>query len=115
MAEKIYSMTLSDGTILTPLTLNGNNFVSKLPVTRETFAGKLDRVVVVGEATEDWPGLVGTHTNLRLENLKYVGSNVPGLDEGYYFVLGTWSDEELREMKLQADLEYLAMMTGVEL
>lgn len=53
MEEQIYTITLSDGTVLSDLTLNGNNFVSQTEVTEATFAGKLDTVTITdGEATE---------------------------------------------------------------
>lgn len=53
MDEKIYTITLSDGTELSDITLNGNNFVSHTEVTEADFAGKLDTVTITdGETTE---------------------------------------------------------------
>ena len=37
------------------------------------------------------------------------------VDEEYWFVLLDVPESELRRLKMQSDLEYLAMMTGVEL
>lgn len=53
MENNIYTITLSDGTELSDITLNGNNFVSRTEVTEATFAGKLDTVTITdGETTE---------------------------------------------------------------
>lgn len=53
MEEQIYTITLSDGTVLSDLTLNGNNFVSQTEVTEAMFAGKLNTVTISdGENTE---------------------------------------------------------------
>ena len=42
----MYTITLSDGTQLKKLALNGNNFISSTEVTEETFEGKLARVTI---------------------------------------------------------------------
>lgn len=42
----MYTITLSDGTQLKKLALNGNNFISSTEVTDETFEGKLARVTI---------------------------------------------------------------------
>lgn len=53
MENNIYTITLSDGTVLSDLTLSGNNFVSQTEVTEADFAGKLDTVTISdGENTE---------------------------------------------------------------
>ena len=36
-------------------------------------------------------------------------------DDGYYFALRDLTDEELEKMKMQSDIEYLAMMSDVDL
>lgn len=53
MENNIYTITLSNGTMLSDLTLNGNNFVSQTEVTEAMFTGKLDTVTITdGETTE---------------------------------------------------------------
>ena len=44
--EKKLTMTLSDGTKLKNLTLNGTNYVSQTKLTEADFAGKLRTVTV---------------------------------------------------------------------
>lgn len=44
--EKNYTVTLADGTQLTELALNGNNFISSKKVEASTFEGKLSTVTI---------------------------------------------------------------------
>lgn len=46
--EKSWKITLSDGTQLKDLRLNGNNFVSQKEITEDIFKGKLSKVVFEG-------------------------------------------------------------------
>ena len=43
MEDKTYSITLADGTVIDDLKLNGNNFISKSPITKERYL----KIVVV--------------------------------------------------------------------
>ena len=48
--EEMYTITLSDGSTIEHLRLNGNNFISRIEVTEEDFEGKLahqDRVGIM--------------------------------------------------------------------
>ena len=36
-------------------------------------------------------------------------------EDGYYFILRELSAAELKEIKMQSDIEYLAMMTDIDL
>ena len=84
--EILYAVTLSDGTTLSDLHLNGNNFVSDTPVTKEQFDYNCSPVTISdGEITE-------TYENMR---------DIP--------------PEELWKRKVTADVQYISMMTEVEL
>lgn len=100
--DKTYSVTLADGSVISGLKLNGNNYISKTPVTAEQFAGKLTTVVISdGEESQEF-------TNMDLIHVtKYA-------DE-YWFALRELSEAELKEIKLRADLEFIAMMADIEL
>lgn len=101
--DKKYTITLSDGTTLTDLTLNGNNFISTSEVTEETFAGKLSEVTISdGETTEI----------LHHAELIQISTLVPG---EWWFILREIPADVLFERKMQANLEYIAMMTDVDL
>ena len=72
--EKVYTITLADGTELTGLRLNGNNFVSDAPVSEEQFEFNCSPVTISdGTVTE-------THENMELDHLQII-------DGQYYFVL----------------------------
>ena len=101
--NRLYSVTLSDGTILENLRLNGNNFISEEELSAETFRGKLGNVVI-----SDGEGLVTVHENMKLIQVKKYG------DE-YWFILDDISEDELEKIQQRADIEYIAMMSGIEL
>ena len=46
MDEKIYKITLADGTVIDNLRLNGNNYISDKELTAHVFLGKLDKVII---------------------------------------------------------------------
>ena len=102
MDEKIYKITLADGTEIENLTLNGNNFVSKTPIDYTQFEDNLTRVTINDGDNDD------IH-----ENMEFVGESV--MDGNYLFILRDISAKELADMKLRSDVEYLAMMCDVEL
>ena len=104
--EKTWKITLSDGTQLKNLRLNGNNFVSETEITKEQFDGKLSKVVV--EGIEEGQEVIQEYKHVQLVQIAHY-------EDGYYFVLRELSKDELDKIKTQADIEYLAMMTDVDL
>ena len=105
-----YTVTLSSGIELKDLRQNGNCFVSKSPVREETFMGALDKVVISGEPDGMEPSTyeLGEHKCMEL-------GRVFKADGEWYFYLTEPSGEELEKLKVQGNIEYIAMMTGVEL
>lgn len=102
MENKTYSITLADGTIIGDLKLNGNNFISKTKISHDAFADNCSPVIISdGEAEE-------VHENMELVQITEMG------DE-YWFVLRDISKAEMEQIKMQSDIEYIAMMAGVEL
>lgn len=102
MNEKTYSITLSNGTVINDLKLNGNNFVSKSELTEEIFAGNCSPVVINdGESDE-------THNNMTLVQITQV-------EDEYWFILRDISEIEIERIKMQADIEYIAMMSEIML
>lgn len=100
----MYKIILSDGTQLNNLKLNGNNFVSEMEVTEDTFKGKLSKVII--ETTKD--GQEKEYEHMELVQVVHY-------EDGYYFVLRELSATELKEIKMQSDIEYLAMMADIDL
>lgn len=105
--EKSWEITLSDGTKLENLRLSGNNYISNTKITENDFKGKLSKVIVK-ETTED-----GQVTTQEYEHMELV--QVVHYEDGYYFILRELSADELKEIKMQSDIEYLAMMTDIDL
>jgi len=103
MEEKIYKIILSDGTIIDNLKLNGNNFISKESISSETFKGNCSPVTINDGSNDE----VHNHMELVQITQDSIGD--------YWFILRDISTEELARIKMQADIEYVAMMTGVAL
>ena len=102
MDEKIYKITLADGTVIDNLRLNGNNYISDKELTADVFLGNLAKVIV-NDGERDT-----VYENMELVQIvKY--------DEEYWFVLRTMTKRELQDLKNRADIDYLAMMSDIEL
>lgn len=103
--EESFKITLADGTQLKNLKLSGNNYISKTKITEDDFDGKLSKVIIENETKK---------TSEEFEHMELVQILDYG-EKGYYFILRELSEDELDKIKTKADIEYLAMMTDVEL
>lgn len=103
MNEKIYKVTLADGTVIDGLKMNGNNFISLSPIKAAVFDGNCSPIIISNDETDE------THENMELVQI------TPNDDGEYWFVLRDISEKELAQIKMQSDIEYIAMMAGVEL
>ena len=87
----MYTITLSDGTKLKNLELNGNNYISKTILEDSVFEGKLDTVVISdGEKSE-------TFTDMKLMSNRVDGGKS-------WFVLGEKTPQEKKEEAIAAVL-----------
>jgi hypothetical protein len=102
--EKSWKITLSDGTQLKDLKLSGNNYISKTKITEDDFKGKLSKVIIENETDK---------ISEELEHVELV--QIVHYEDGYYFVLRQLSQDEIDKQKMQGDIEYLAMMTDVDM
>lgn len=102
MDEKIYKITLANGTEIGNLRLNGNNFISDTPIAATIFDGNCSSVII-NDGEKDV-----LHENMELVQITSVG------DE-HWFVLRDLTVAELEKIKMQSDIEYVAMMAGVEI
>lgn len=82
-----YSVTLSDGTKLDNLALNGNNFVSSVKVTEADFKDKLSKVTI----TDD-DGKAKDYTDMVLVQVAQVG------DESW-FILGEKVQDDVSKLQ----------------
>lgn len=103
MEEKIYKIILGDGTEISNLKLNGNNFISTEKIEESVFADNCSPVTISDGITET------VHPNMELVQIV---EQVPG---EYWFVLRDISEEEFARTKMQSDIAYIAMMSNVEL
>lgn len=102
MDDKVYSITLADGTEIAGLKLNGNNFVSLVEVSADTFEDNTYPVIISdGETAEE-------HPYMTLVQVTQMG-------EEWWFILRDLSQEELRDAKVRADIDYIALMTDVDI
>lgn len=102
MAESIYKVTLADGTKLTNLTLNGNNFVSKKPIDKDIFDNNLSPVIITESATDE------VHPSMALIHVTQMGDET-------WFALRDLTAAELEAIKTRSDIDYIAMMCDVDL
>lgn len=91
----MYTMTLSDGTKLENLELNGNNWISSSKLTEKDFEGKLVKV----SATD------GEHT-YSFENALLV--QIMEIENKYWFILREKTREEKMEESITATQVALA-------
>ena len=105
--EKSWKITLADGTKLENLSLNGNNFVSENEITEDIFEGNLLKVKIEG-INDEGQEIIEEHNHMELVQIAHY-------KDGYYFVLRDISEAELEKLKMQSDIEYLAMMSDIDL
>ena len=106
-----YTLTLSNGKVFSGLEVSGTCFVSGQPITEADFDGGLRHVVLAGtpeEFGETAPFEIGELPTVKLGSVFMVGDK-------YYFSIEPIDQTTLERERNRADIEYLAMMTGVEL
>lgn len=102
--EKSWKITLSDGTEFENLGLSGNYYISQKEITEKDFLGKLSNVVI--ENTENNTSQEYGQMEL-IKILKY--------EDGYYFALRELTQQELDNIKLQSNIDYIAIMSNIDL
>lgn len=106
MEEIIYTVVLADGTELNNLGLNGNNFVSYEDIDANIFMDNCSPVTISYNDDEN------VHEEFH-ENMELV--QISKNDNNTLFILRDISNEELARIKMQSDIEYIAMMSNIEL
>lgn len=99
----MYSLKLSDGTILDNLELNGNNYISDTIVPDEVFLNNLGTVV-----------LVKGDTSITYRNMKLI-QNI-AIEDKSWFVLAEKSEAEIENenlKKMLADLTEIVLLGGM--
>ena len=104
MEKGTWKITLADGTSLDGLDLNGNNYISSIAVTAETFAGKLSSVTIEG------PDGSQVHEDMKLIQITKVGKK-------YWFILADKTAEGKQKEATDARMTEMeqvmkALLTG---
>ena len=93
------TIALSNGTELTGLELNGNNYISPEKLTEDTFADGLSPVVINGEE----------HEQMALVQC------IQHADGRTWFILRDVTTEEIASAKLRSDIDFIALMSDIKL
>lgn len=104
--EKSFKITLSDGTKFENLKLSGNYYITDKSITEKDFKGKLSKVII--EEIENGNTIKNEYNYMELIQILHY-------EDGYYFALRELSKDEIDKINIQGNIEYLAMMTGVDL
>lgn len=99
MADKTYTVTLSDGSKLENLTLNGNNFISTTAISEDHFNGKLKGVFIT-----DSDGKEEKHENMVLVQVTHPS------DDQWWFILADKSKDQIKQEQLEESIANLTDM-----
>lgn len=96
----MYEITLSNGTRLKNLVLNGNNFISEAIIPDSAFDGGLDTVTIYDGETEN------TYSDMVLLNNR--------IEDGKsWFILGEKTEEQKKEEALNKYLEEIGSAINI--
>lgn len=93
------TIALSNGTTLTDLEMNGNNYITRQQISAETFEDGLSPVVINGEE----------HPEMALVQVQ------EHADGRFWFILRDATAEEAAQAKLRSDIDFIALMSDIEL
>ena len=97
-----------DGGELVNVRQNGSLFLTTENVTQEALGGVLRNVKIAGTPEEEQADLSGEYSLMRCSYFRDSGSECE-------FVLTPYAEAELAAIKTQADIDYIALMTGIQL
>lgn len=99
MANKTYTVTLSDGSKLENLTLNGTNFISTTVVEASQFNGKLKGVTIT-----DSDGKEEKHENMFLVQVTHPS------DQEWWFILADKTASQIKQEQFEQSIASLTDM-----
>lgn len=105
--EKTYTVELADGTLIEGLKLNGNNFVSLAEIDPDIFDNNTAPVTITENDGVNEP-VAEVHENMELVQ-------VTQMELEWWFILRDISEGELRDIKVRSDIDYIAMMSDIDL
>jgi hypothetical protein len=96
------TLILTDGTRVSNLEVNGDNFISSTELTPDIFENNLSPVIIDDED--------GRHPH---EHMELVQITHP--DDNWWFVLRDLTQDELDRLKIRSDIDFIAMMSDIDL
>jgi hypothetical protein len=101
--ERNHTIKLANGTVLDNLGLNGNNYISTKEVISTIFTTRNCSPVIFSDGeTEE------LHEHMALIHVLKQGSE-------WWIALRDITEPELETRKVRADIDYIAMMTDIDL
>lgn len=99
----MFKLILADGTEIKNLTRNGDNFISDTKVDESLFAGNLTSLTI----TDGEDVTIEMNNAELIQQIEYQGK--------YWLCFRELSERELKDMTLESQIQYLAMMTDVDI
>ena len=99
----MFKLILADGTEIKNLTRNGDNFISDTKVDESLFAGNLTTLTI----TDGEDVTIEMNNAELIQQIEYQGK--------YWLCFRELSERELKDIDMEAKIEYLAMMTDVDI
>lgn len=100
--EKTITITLADKTVLGPLGLNGNNYVSDEKIEDSVFEGNLSKVKVYDSATEQTTEMKDV---ILVQNIKQ--------DDEYWFILREKTPQEQLEDDIESQAQAIMELAEI--
>lgn len=99
----MFKLILADGTEIKNLTRNGDNFISDTKVDESLFAGNPTTLTI----TDGEDVTIEMNNAELIQQIEYQGK--------YWLCFRELSERELKDMALESQIQYLAMMTEVDI
>lgn len=99
----MFKLILADGTEIKNLTRNGDNFISDTKVDESLFAGNLTSLTI----TDGEDVTIEMKNAELIQQIEYQGK--------YWLCFRELSERELKDISLESQIQYLAMMTEVDI
>lgn len=99
MDDKIYKITLGNGTVIDQLKMNGNNFISATKIDKSVFSGGLKKVVISDGAQDE------IHKNMDLIHLTQMA------ESEYWFALRDIPEQEMTQKAFMSAASIMATKT----
>jgi len=105
----MYKLILADGTEIKNLTKNGDNYISDKKIDENLFRGNLSTLTIIDEEET----ITDEEETITMKNAELIQQIE--FDGKFWICFRELSERELKDMDMEAKIEYLAMMTDVDI